>query len=226
MQEHAVYFLEHWESAIEKTEALIDAKERQFRWLVTRLINNSSHKRKQLANFILEVSCRNSRNEIDRVLSVTNHSGFVLAESQFERRVASNNVSNYKIVKRGQYAYNPSRINVGSIARLNEWDCGILSPMYTVFELEEKIMDSDYFLYWLSSSEARQRVKRSAQGSVRETVSFDDLGAILIPIPVMCIQRDIVSILNTAQQEINLLKKLVDQYRTQKHGLMQKLVNG
>ena len=223
-QKQIADYFETWNAVIEKTEALIDAKERQFGWLVAKLINNSAHKRKQLANFIVEVSSRNSRNEIDRVLSVTNHSGFVLPESQFERRVASNNVSNYKIVKRGQYAYNPSRINVGSIARLSEWECGILSPMYTVFELCNKIIDSDYFLYWLSSSEARQRIKKSAQGSVREAVSFDDLGAIPIPLPVMRIQRDIVSILNTAQQEIILLKKLVDQYRTQKRGLMQALI--
>ena len=115
---------------IEKSEALLAAKERQFDWLVTRLINKSGHKRAQLSDIISEVSKRNRENNVDRVLSVTNHSGFVLPEDQFERRVASADVSNYKIVESGQYAYNPSRINVGSIARLDDWDNGILSPMY------------------------------------------------------------------------------------------------
>ena len=103
-------------------------------------------------HFISEVSMRNRGNEIDRVLSVTNRNGFVLPEDQFERRVASANVTNYKIVNQGQYAYNPSRINVGSIARLDDWDDGILSPMYTVFKLDHKMADSDYFFHWLSSS--------------------------------------------------------------------------
>lgn len=218
--------IEQWDTAIEKTEALIDAKERQFGWLVTRLINRSGHKKKLLSDFISEVSMRNRGNEIDRVLSVTNRNGFVLPEDQFERRVASANVTNYKIVKQGQYAYNPSRINVGSIARLDNWDDGILSPMYTVFKLDYKMADSDYFLHWLSSSEAKQRIKKSAQGSVRETVSFGDLGAIPICLPELSVQQNIANTLNTAKEEITLLKKLADQYRTQKRGLMQKLLSG
>lgn len=225
-QKEIILILEQWDTAIEKTEALIDAKERQFGWLVTRLINKSGHKKKQLSDFISEVSVRNRGNEIDRVLSVTNRSGFVLPEDQFERRVASANVSNYKIVQQGQYAYNPSRINVGSIARLDDWDNGILSPMYTVFKLDQKIANSDYFLHWLSSSEAKQRIKKSAQGSVRETVSFGDLGAIPICLPELSVQQNIANTLNTAQLEITLLKKLADQYRTQKRGLMQKLLSG
>ncbi|NKB53211.1 MAG: hypothetical protein GKR98_12995 [Boseongicola sp.] len=225
-QREILDFFSNWNKAIEKTEALIDAKERQFGWLVTRLINKSGHKKKQLSDFISEVSVRNRGNEIDRVLSVTNHSGFVLPEDQFERRVASANVSNYKIVQQGQYAYNPSRINVGSIARLDDWDNGILSPMYTVFKLDQKIAHSDYFLHWLSSSEAKQRIKKSAQGSVRATVSFGDLGAIPICLPELSVQQNIANTLNTAQQEVTLLKKLADQYRTQKRGLMQKLLSG
>lgn len=96
--------LEQWDTAIEKIEALIDPKERQFGWLVTRLINRSGHKKKLLSDFISEVSMRNRGNEIDCVLSVTNRNGFVSPEDQFERRVASANVTNYKIVNQGQYA--------------------------------------------------------------------------------------------------------------------------
>ena len=226
IQDEIVSILNQWDTAIQTTEALIDAKERQFGWLVTRLINKSGHKKKQLSDFISEVSVRNRGNEMDRVLSVINHSGFVLQEDHFERRVASANVSNYKIVYQGQYAYNPSRINVGSIARLDDWDNGILSPMYTVFKLDHKIVNSDYFLHWLSSSEAKQRIKKSAQGSVRETVSFGDLGAIPVCLSELTVQQNIAHTLNTAQQEIKLLKQLVRKYRTQKRGLMQKLLSG
>jgi len=163
---------------------------------------------------------------ISHVLSVTNHSGFVLPEDQFERRVASSDLSNYKIVRRGQYAYNPSRINVGSIARLDDWGIGVLSPMYVVFELDEKRVNSDFFLHWLSSHEARQRIKKSAQGSVRETVSFSDFATIPFPLPLQEEQQAIAKMLNTAQREIILLKDLADAYRQQKRGLMQKLLTG
>ncbi len=215
-----------WDNAIEKTEALITAKEKQFEWLTSNLINRAGHKRTAASGLMTEISKRNKNSTIERVLSVTNHSGFVLPEEQFERRVASANVSNYKVVEQGQYAYNPSRINVGSIARLDDWENGILSPMYVVFKLDTKKVCSDYFLHWLNSSEARQRIKNSAQGSVRETVSFKDLGAIDIPLPAMDVQKDVTYKLNLAQKEISLLKKTLEQYRSQKSGLMQKLLTG
>lgn len=212
-----------WDKAIEKSEALITAKEHQISWLTKKLINKAGFQKIPLYEVTSEVSKRNKNNGIERVLSVTNHTGFVLPEDQFERRVASSNVSNYKVVERGQYAYNPSRINVGSIARLDKWDDGILSPMYTVFKLNESIIHSDYFLHWLSSSEAKQRIKSSAQGSVRETVSFGDLRSIPISLPDLDTQLDISGILNTAKNEIDLLKRLVEKYRIQKRGLMQKM---
>jgi type I restriction enzyme S subunit len=160
------------------------------------------------------------------VLSVTNSRGFVLPEDQFERRVASADLSNYKVVRRGQYAYNPSRINVGSIARLDGWDDGVLSPMYVVFSLDETKVDSDYFLHWLNSHEARQRIKNSAQGSVRETVSFSEFAAITIPLPDTARQSDVAHYLNALREEIDLLGQSVEAYKTQKRGLMQKLLTG
>lgn len=218
--------LSTWDAAIEKTEKLIAAKEKRFLWLVSLLITDKRHHRGYIRDFATEVSIRNRDGAIRQVLSVTNHSGFVLPEDQFERRVASNDLGNYKIVRRGQYAYNPSRINVGSIARLNDWKKGVLSPMYVVFEIDEERIDSDFFHHWLSSHEAKQRIKKSAQGSVRETVSFGDFAAIPFPLPPQEQQQAIARTLNIAQQEIALLKDLVDAYRQQKRGLMQKLLTG
>ncbi|WJW75383.1 restriction endonuclease subunit S [Thiohalobacter sp. IOR34] len=218
--------LEIWDAAIENTEKLIAAKEKRFSWLLSRLISDKSHPRGHIRDFSTEVSARNRDGAVKQVLSVTNHSGFVLPEDQFERRVASADLSNYKIVRRGQYAYNPSRINVGSIARLDDWDIGVLSPMYVVFELDEKRINSDFFLHWLSSHEARQRIKKSAQGSVRETVSFGDFAAIPFPLPSQEEQQAIARTLNIAQQEITILNDLADAYRQQKRGLMQKLLTG
>jgi type I restriction enzyme, S subunit len=218
--------LSTWDTAIEKTERLIVVRENRYSHLVSRMISDDRHHRRHIRDFTKEVSKRNSGAAIDRVLSVTNNNGFVLPEDQFKRRVASSDLSNYKVITIGQYAYNPSRINVGSIARLDGWDRGVLSPMYVVFEIDEKKVNSDFFLHWLSSHEAKERIRKSAQGSVRETVSFTDLGAIAFPLPSHGQQEEITKTLNTARQEIDLLRRQVDAFRKQKRGLMQKLLTG
>ncbi len=215
-----------WDRAIEKTQALITAKEEQFQWLLQELVTSADYPRRYLKHFIKEISSRNKNNKVERILSITNRIGFILPEKYFERRIASSSVKNYKIITRGQYAYNPSRINVGSIARLDQWEEGILSPMYIVFSIKKNIVDSDYFSHWLSSYEAKKRIKNSTQGSVRETVSFSDLGKISCPLPPLGEQHKIAAILNTAWQEIDLLKKMANKYKEQKKGLMQKLLTG
>ncbi len=225
-QNRIVALLSTWDQAIEKTERLIVVMEKLYKWLNSSLISTDRHHHGHIRDFTTEVSKRNNGAAIDRVLSVTNNNGFVLPEDQFERRVASSDLSNYKIVARGQYAYNPSRINVGSIARLDGWDTGVLSPMYVVFEIDEQKVNSNFFLHWLASHEAKERIRKSAQGSVRETVSFTNLGAIPFPFPSFDLQQTIATTLNTTRQEIDLLKKQVEVYRRQKRGLMQKLLTG
>jgi type I restriction enzyme, S subunit len=225
-QKKIVNLFAAWDTAIQKSEELIAAKERHYSHELSHLISRGQHPHTHVDTFAEEVSARNRGGNEARVLSVTNSRGFVLPEDQFERRVASADLSNYKVVRRGQYAYNPSRINVGSIARLDGWDDGVLSPMYVVFRLDESKANSDYFLHWLNSHEARQRIKNSAQGSVRETVSFSEFAAITIPLPDSNTQTAIARYLNALREEIDLLGQTVAALKTQKRGLMQKLLTG
>jgi type I restriction enzyme S subunit len=217
--------LRTWDEALERLAALRAAKARRLDGLRGRLIHDQEVKRLHLREFLRELSTRNRGQKVDRVLSVTNSAGFVLAEEQFAHRVASADLSNYKIVRRGQYAYNPSRINVGSIARLEAWDEGALSPMYVVFELAAGL-ESDFFWHWLRSGQARQRIALAAQGSVRETVSIAEFGSILIPFPDTERQKSIARALNAAQHELALLDAEIDALTRQKRGLMQKLLTG
>lgn len=191
--------LRTWDEALEKLTSLRAAKARRLDGLAAWLIHDEQAERLHLRDFLSEVSTRNHGQQVERVLSVTNSAGFVLAEDQFAHRVASADLSNYKIVRRGQYAYNPSRINVGSIARLDAWEDGALSPMYVVFRVRNGL-DSDFFRHWLRSAEARQRIALAAQGSVRETVSFGDLGSILIPVPTIERQQSISRALNAGRE--------------------------
>lgn len=225
-QESISALFREWNAATQKAKQLIAAKGRNYNHEVSRTISCEKHPYTHVGAFAEEVSARNRGGNDARVLSVTNSLGFVLPEDQFKRRVASADLTNYKIVRLGQYAYNPSRINVGSIARLEGWEDGVLSPMYVVFRLDEDKINSDYFLHWLNSHEARQRIKNSAQGSVRETVSFPDFSAIKIRLPDMTTQAATALYLNTLRDESVLLGRLVVALRAQKRGLMHRLLTG
>ncbi len=225
-QSRITELLTEWNNAIEKTECLIAAKELHYTHELFRCISQGRRPRSHVGYFAHEVSERNPNGNDERVLSVTNSRGFILPEDQFGRRVASTDLSNYKVVTRGQYAYNPSRINVGSIARLDDWEIGVLSPMYVVFGLDNTKVYSDYFLHWLDSHEARERIKRSAQGSVRETVSFTEFAAITFPFPDINRQAAIARYLNAMREEISTLSIYIEKLKEQKRGLMQKLLTG
>lgn len=214
-----------WDSAIEKTEKLISEKEKLYKGHLNYFYVENENCIK-LSEFAKEISRRNKNKEVTQVLSVTNKNGFVLPEQQFGKKIASEDLSNYKIVEKGQFAYNPSRINVGSIARLDDFDSAVLSPMYTVFEINTNLINSDYFLHWLLSKYAIHQIKLCAQGGVREIVGFEDLKKMKIKSVSLKKQEKIAFFLNLQKSEISLLKKQLEQYKLQKQGLMQKLLTG
>ncbi len=155
-----------WDQAIVTTGELLKNSQQQKMALIQQLLTGTKRlpqytaprKKLKLGSLLKEEKTRNTTNTVSRVLSVTNHSGFVLPEEQFSKRVASEDVRNYKIVRRGQFGYNPSRINVGSFARLDCYEVGLLSPMYVVFSINKDLLDSDFFMFWMESNEAKQRI--------------------------------------------------------------------
>lgn len=93
-------------------------------------------KKIKLKEVLKEINERNKEENITNVLSVTNSRGFIEQSEYFEGTVHSENISNYKIVKKNQFAYNPSRVDVGSIDLLEKYEEGVLSPMYVIFETD------------------------------------------------------------------------------------------
>ena len=224
-QEKIAKTLSIWDSAIEKTEKLISEKEKLYKGHLNYFYDENENCIK-LSEFAKEIAQRNKNKEVTQVLSVTNKNGFVPPEQQFGKKIASEDLSNYKIIEKRQFAYNPSRINVGSIARLDEFDSAVLSPMYTVFEINTNLINSDYFLHWLSSKYAIHQIKLCAQGGVREIVGFEDFQKMRIKSLSLKEQEKIADFLNIEKSEISLLKKQLEQYKLQKQGLMQKLLTG
>ena len=147
----------------------------------------------RLGDYISEFSARNHLDESIPVYSVTNDRGF--CSGYFNKDVASKDKTTYKIVPRGYFAYNPSRINVGSIAWQNSAERVIVSPLYVVFKVSDKL-DRQYLLHYLKSDVGMTFIKAHAAGSVRDSLKFSDLKELPIHVVPLEKQRKIARTLD------------------------------
>ena len=171
----------------------------------------SEWKKVKLKELIKEVNERNKDEKVKTVLSVTNSRGFVSQEEYFEGTVHSANISNYKIVRKNQFAYNPSRVNVGSIDILKDYEYGVLSPMYVVFEVDITKLLPDYFKYYFQTNRFFENVKNNTQGSVRNSLSFRALADFDYLLPPIAEQEKIVKILRDADSIIEKYGLLLEE---------------
>lgn len=170
---------------------------------------NSKFETIALGELTEEIITRNNENAL--VWSVTNDKGFVRSEDRFNEQVASDDTSHYKIVPANGFAYNPSRINVGSIAFNNSEETGCVSPMYVVFRSKnEKILHPSY-LYWLMQSDnLKEQIRYYAFGSVRQTLNFDDFCNMTIPVPSLSDQLNIVCEIDRKHLVIHSCQQLIE----------------
>lgn len=120
-------------------------------------------------------------------------------------------ISNYTIIKKGYIAYNPSRINLGSIALYRENELCLVSPMYEVFRVkEQKKLMPEYLMMWLNRKEFYRYTWFYSAGSVRDTFNYNLMEEVQIPIPPIEIQQATVDIYNAyiLRKEINEQLKL------------------
>lgn len=136
-----------------------------------------------------------------QVLSVTNDKGFINSDNR-----TSEDVSNYKIVKENYFAYNPYRINVGSLAFAGNEQRGIVSPAYVVFYCSEDL-DSEYLFRYLKSDIGLFNIRQGGKGSVRSSLSFERLQKINIPLPPLQEQKRIIIHIKEIEKNLFLLNK-------------------
>ena len=167
----------------------------------------------KLGDYISEYSVRNKSEEDIPVYSVTNTQGF--CQDYFGKEVASKDKSTYKIVPRGYFAYNPSRINVGSVDWQRNEDRVIVSPLYNVFSVSPEL-DQQYLYFFLKSDVALHLIQAAATGSVRDNLKFSMLCGFIVNIPTVTEQKAIVNILDKIktvisqrQQELSTLDDLI-----------------
>ena len=161
-----------------------------------------------LRNFVKEYSVRNKNNEEIPVYSVTNSQGF--CTEYFGKEVASQDKTTYKIVPKGYFAYNPSRINVGSVDWQRTEERVIVSPLYNVFSVTDEI-DRQYLYYFLKSNIGRQMIKAKASGSVRDNLKLEMLKEMTIPDISVTQQSFEASVLDRLQLLIQLRQKELQQ---------------
>lgn len=176
-----------------------------------------------IGDVIEQISKRNKNNAIQNVLSVSNRQGFIKQSDQFENRnVASEDTSNYKIVEKNNFAFNPARINVGSISRLTTFEKGIVSPMYICFRTHENVAP-EYIDYFFESKHFYCEIQKRLEGSVRQCLSFEGLCNIPLSLPSFEMQQRIGKRLFTLGQKIKTETDLLELLNKQKQYLLRQM---
>jgi len=181
---------------------------------------------KKLGEICEERKEKNIKNLNLPVYAVSNIFGFVLSEEFFSKRVYSESLRNYKLVYKHDFAYNPARVNVGSLGLFKEDSPGLISPMYIVFYIKDKnILDPHFLFYLLKTDLYQNKIKNLAasRGSIRQTLKLEDLLDLEIPLPPLFIQQKIVKILDTIQSAVEIQEKIVEKTKELKKSMMAEL---
>jgi type I restriction enzyme S subunit len=177
----------------------------------------------RLGEVIEEVKDRKGKTNISTVLTISNTEGLVDQTEFFGRNLSSKDTSNYKVVYKGCFVYNPARINVGSIALNDFYEYAIVSPMYSVFKTKEFLLPK-YLSYWIQLPNFRYMVINNTAGSVRESLNFSRLITFDFFLPPLPEQQKIAEILETVDNAIEKTDKIIEKYKRIKQGLMQDLL--
>lgn len=222
-----------WDAAIQKIEELIAAKELSSKALMQRAFGSNEHPRIKLSEFINRVTRKNIEGN-DHPLTISGAEGLVSQSHYFGKRIAAENTEHYTLLKRGEFAYNKSYsagYPLGAIKRLDAYDEGIVSTLYLCFGLDEgQAPLTDYFAYYCEAGGFNHQIYQVAQEGARNhgllNVTADDFFSMKMPVPPPDVQEHIVRLLGEAMRELALLREQMAALRTQKRGLMQKLLTG
>ena len=222
-QEKVSKLLEFLSKKIELQKQKIEALKIYKRGLIQKIYQTNYNNKIKMKKILIQKSIRNANDKKYNVYSVNNKDGFILQTEQFkERMVAREDTRNYKVVEKDDFAYNPARINVGSIARMKQDIKGIISPMYICFKCNEKIIP-EYLEYFFESSKFTYEMNKRLEGSVRMCLSYESMLNIPIELPNKNEQEKTSEILKSLSQKIKKEEKKYMELNMLKKGLLQKM---
>jgi type I restriction enzyme S subunit len=152
---------------------------------------------------------------------VTNSKGFVLQEDHFDSKIAGNDSVNHKIVKSGDFAYNPARINVGSIGYFSG-EIAIISSLYVCFRTKKSVRD-DFFRYLLQLDRTKYQITTFGEGGVRIYLWYELFSLIKCELPCLEEQQKIADFLSAIDKKIELCEKQIADTEKFKKGLLQQM---
>jgi type I restriction enzyme, S subunit len=168
---------------------------------------------------------RNGDNPDRTVMAVTKYEGLFPSLEYFDRRVYSDDISNYKVVRPNQFAYAVIHLDEGSIGMNDSDEPVLVSPVYVVFGLDEHNADPEYFRFLLKSDYMMMTYQRIGEGTVdrRKSITFETLGSAHIPLPPRDEQRRIAEVLRDADVNIARVEEQIEAAQEVKRGMMQRL---
>ena len=171
----------------------------------------------------------NNRNKINpnydyKVLSAVNTGNLVLSDDYFEKQVYSKNIEKYLNVGKNDFAYNPARINIGSIG-LNEYGfpCCV-SPVYVTFSVDKEYIN--FFELYFKSKKFNSEVLTRASGSVRQSLNYKDFGLIELPYPPYEVIKNFNEKYDIIKNRIKENNEKIRLLNCLKKELIPKLMNG
>ena len=163
-----------------------------------------------LGDFIRQVDVRNTDGKEENLLGVSVQKMFIPSIAN----TVGTDFTKYKVVKRGQFTYIPDTSRRGDkigIALLTDYDEGLVSNIYTVFEVQdENELLPEYLMLWFSRPEFDRYARFKSHGSVREIMDWDEMCKVELPVPSIEKQRSIVKAYNTITDRIELKRKIND----------------
>ena len=226
---------------IEKTSAIIQAKQKQKKALMQQLLTG----KKRLPRFtsdwsevLLNQICNRLTTVADDpngypVLSITAGTGFVSQEDKFSRVIAGKQVENYVLLKRGEFAYNKGnsyRFPQGCVYQLTEYDEGLVPNVFYSFRLNERRAAPEfikqYFLAGLHNKDLYRWINSGVRNNGLLNLSASDFFKLPIKLPSLEEQHAIGDALRTADEELRSLNDKLAALKEQKKALMQKLLTG
>ena len=170
---------------------------------------------KQLGQFIRQIDVRNSEGKEENLLGVSVQKKFIPSIAN----TVGTDFKKYKVVKKGQFTYIPDTSRRGDkigIALLEDYEEGLVSNVYTVFEIiDEKQLIPEYLMLWFSRPEFDRYARFKSHGSVREIFDWNELCMVELPVPDIEKQRKIVKAYKTITDRIALKQKINDNLATQ-----------
>ena len=184
----------------------------------------------KMSDFSSRIATKNKDSKCSLVLTIAAQYGLVNQESFFNKSVASENLTGYYLLHKGEFAYNRSYsagYNWGAVKRLDNYDEGVLSTLYICFKINETIVDSDYLAYYFESTKWHRGLSDIAGEGARNhgllNVSITDYFNTKHRFPVIEEQKAIAKMLNTITEKERKATLLGECYQKQKQYLLRQM---